>query len=103
MAKWIKAVVPRMLSALASDTPGSSIEIWLVPTGWTLASETPRALTRFCSTGMVSVWAWAIVIPFRGPERQGGSASTGLSGPWQMATVSSEPPTMSSPLWRVML
>ena len=91
-----------MLSALASETPGSSIEIWSLPTGWTLASETPRALTRFCSTGMVSVWAWVIEIPFRGPERQVGSASTGLLGPWQMAMVSSEPPTMSRPLCRVM-
>jgi len=32
----------------------------------------------------------------------GGSASTGWSGPWQMAMVNSEPPTMSRPLCRVM-
>ena len=53
-----------------SGTPGSSIEISSSPTGWTVASETPSALTRFWSTGMVSAWACATLIPLRIPHRQ---------------------------------
>ena len=49
---------------------------------------------------MVSVCACATLVPLRGLDRQ--PESGGLSYPWQMAMVSSEPPTMSSPLWRVM-
>ena len=52
---------------------------------------------------MVSTWACWKLIPLRGPFRQGGFAPGGLFDPLQTAMVSCEPPTMSNPLWRVML